>query len=68
MYMHINYISITFDIPLTNIYTHLPRRIEQCTETLKELGEMASKADDLRAQALYDCCHYDALLDIGQFT
>lgn len=28
---------------------------------------MASKADDLRAHALSDCCHYDVLLDTGKF-
>lgn len=26
---------------------------------------MASEASDLRAQALYDCCHFDALLEYG---
>ena len=41
-------------------------RIEDCKETLKEIGELASEADDLRAQAVYDCCHFDALLDAGK--
>ena len=32
---------------------------------LTELCDMASEADDLRADALYDCCHFDGLLDFG---
>ena len=64
-YVHTCISHICYKCPL--IHTHLPRRIEECRETLKELSEMASKADDLRAHALYDCCHYDALLDTGKF-
>ena len=40
-------------------------RDEPCKESLKQLGEIASEADDLRAQALYDCCRFDALLEFG---
>lgn len=68
-YVHIHSSqSLAYLFQMSNrIHTYLPRRIEQCRETLKELSEMASKADDLRAKALSDCCHYDALLDIGKF-
>lgn len=34
-------------------------------DLLKELFDVASEANDLRAQALYDCCHFDALLEFG---
>ena len=40
-------------------------RAEPCQESLKQLGEIASEADDLRAQALHDCCRFDALLEFG---
>ena len=46
--------------------THTICRLEDCRDTLKEIGELASEADDLRAQAVYDCCHFDALLDAGK--
>lgn len=39
--------------------------MEPCKESLKQLSEIASEADDLRAQALYDCCRFDALLEFG---
>lgn len=29
---------------------------------------MAAKADDIRAQAVYDCCKFDALLEFGKYT
>ena len=41
-------------------------RVEACKGTLKQLSEIASEADDLRAQALYDCCQFDALLELGE--
>ena len=41
-------------------------RVEACQGTLKHLCEIASEADDLRAQALYDCCQFDALLEFGE--
>ena len=41
-------------------------RVEACKGTLKHLCEIASEADDLRAQALYDCCQFDALLELGE--
>lgn len=44
----------------------MPTRIEDCKETLKEIGELASEADDLRAQAVYNCGHFDTLLDAGK--
>jgi len=40
-------------------------RTDQCKESLKQLCEIASEADDLRAQALHDCCQFDALLELG---
>ena len=40
-------------------------RAESCKESLKQLGEIAGEADDLRAQALHDCCRFDALLEFG---
>ena len=40
-------------------------RTEPCKESLKQLGEIAGEADDLRAQALHDCCRFDALLEFG---
>ena len=40
-------------------------RTESCKESLKQLGEIAGEADDLRAQALHDCCRFDALLEFG---
>ena len=40
--------------------------MEDCRATLGEIGELASEADDLRAQAVYNCCHFDALLDAGK--
>ena len=43
-------------------------RVEQCKESLKQLGEIASEADDLREQALYDCCRFDALLEFGKYS
>ena len=57
------------DHPLTlsaQIHTLYTCRLEDCTDTLREIGELASEADDLRAQAVYDCCHFDALLDAGK--
>lgn len=33
-----------------------------------ELFDVASEANDLRAQALYDCCHFDALLEFGMYN
>ena len=41
-------------------------RMEDCKETLREICDLASEADDLRAQAVYDCCHFDLLLDAGK--
>lgn len=35
------------------------------SDLLKELFDVTSEANDLRAQALYDCCHFDALLEFG---
>jgi hypothetical protein len=35
------------------------------SDLLKELFDVTSEADDLRAQALYECCHFDALLEFG---
>ena len=49
------------------LYLHYAR-ISDCKETLREIGELASEADDLRAQAVYNCCHFDALLDAGEFA
>lgn len=40
-------------------------RVEQCKENIKQLGELSDESDDLRAQAIMDCCQFDALLDIG---
>lgn len=35
-------------------------------KTLEELKEVAHESDDLRAQAVIDCCQFDGLLDIGR--
>ena len=43
-------------------------RTESCKESLKQLGEIAGEADDLRAQALHDCCQFDALLEFGMWS
>lgn len=43
-------------------------RTESCKESLKQLGEIAGEADDLRAQALHDCCRFDALLEFGMMS
>lgn len=40
-------------------------RVEQCKENIKQLGELSDESDNLRAQAVMDCCRFDALLDIG---
>ena len=40
--------------------------MEECRETLREISELASEADDLRGQAVYDCCHFDVILDVGK--
>lgn len=42
-------------------------RKDQCEETIRQLKEVAIESDDLRAQAVLDCCQFDALLDIGTF-
>ncbi len=39
-----------------------------CKESLKQLSELAAEADDLRAQALFDCCQFDGLLELGRQT
>ena len=51
---------------LHGVRTTLCLRMEECRETLREISELASEADDLRAQAVYDCCHFDVLLDVGK--
>ncbi len=35
-------------------------------EILRHLSGVSKDADDLKAQALYDCCHIDALLEFGR--
>ena len=45
-----------------------PQRITDCRESLKQLNELAAEADDLRAQALHDCCEFDALLEFGKLS
>ena len=52
---------------LHGVRTTLYLRMEECRETLREISELASEADDLRGQAVYDCCHFDVLLDVGRF-
>ena len=47
------------------IFICKPCRVEQCKENLKQLSEVSDESDDLRAQALMDCCRFDALLEIG---
>lgn len=34
-------------------------------DILKAMSEIAIEDDDLRARAVYDCCHFDALLGFG---
>ena len=51
-----------------HVYILIASSTEGCKDTLKEIGELASKADDLRAQAVYNCCHFDALFDAGKFN
>ena len=57
--------SILQLVRLLNIFYY---RVDQCKETLKQLCEIASEADDLRAQALYSCCQFDALLELGKYV
>ena len=48
------------------LYDHHTCRVDDCKDTLKRLSGIADEADDLRGQALYDCCQFDALLELGE--